>query len=180
MVGNFIADTVRGRELESYAKSVREGILLHRFIDTFTDSHPIPLKSRSRLYSYFGKYAAVVQDVFYDHLLASEWESYHSETLGRFTEFVYAVLGKNQTVFNERAKRTFHYMSTQDWLKGYSTMEGIDRALTGLSSRASFHSGMDRSVPALERHEKELREDFAEFFPQLEEAARKEWNKIQE
>ncbi|MGB6035863.1 MAG: acyl carrier protein phosphodiesterase [Cryomorphaceae bacterium] len=167
MVGNFIADTVKGKGLEDYDLAIQRGIVLHRFIDTYTDSHKITLQSRERLYAYFGKYAGVVQDVFYDHFLAINWTNYHRDELKAYTRFIYATLGDYQSVFNERASRTFHYMQLQDWLGNYATEEGIHRALTGLSRRASFPSNMEESLPALAEQGSAISDDFKAFFPDL-------------
>jgi len=167
MVGNFIADTVKGKALEDYDIAIQKGIVLHRFIDSYTDSHDITLQSRERLYNYFGKYAGVVQDVFYDHFLALNWSSYHQDELKAYTRFIYDTLGDYQSVFNERASRTFHYMQLQDWLGNYANKEGVDRALTGLSRRASFPSNMEESLPALAEQGSAISADFEAFFPDL-------------
>lgn len=167
MVGNFIADTVRGKRMDEYPESIREGILLHRFIDTFTDEHPTVLLTRKRLYPHFGKYAAVVQDVFYDHFLAKNWKSHHHLELNEFTAFVYQTLGESRHHFNQRAERTFHFMQSQDWLSNYATEEGIHRSLSGLSRRAKFTSNMEKSIPVLRAKRSDLEEDFAAFFPEL-------------
>lgn len=167
MVGNFIADTVKGKGLADYDKAIQKGIVLHRFIDTYTDSHEITLQSRERLYAYFGKYAGVVQDVFYDHFLAKNWTSYHQNDLKAYTRFIYATLADYQSVFNDQASRTFHYMQLQDWLGNYATEEGINRALTGLSRRASFPSNMEESLPALAEQGSSISDDFKAFFPDL-------------
>lgn len=167
MVGNFIADTVKGKALKEYDVAIQKGIVLHRFIDSYTDSHQITLQSRERLYSYFGKYAGVVQDVFYDHFLALNWHMYHQDELEVYTRFIYATLRDYQSVFNERAARTFHFMQLQDWLGNYATEEGINRALTGLSRRASFPSNMEESLPALMEQGSAISKDFKEFFPDL-------------
>ncbi len=167
MVGNFIADTVKGRALENYDSAIQQGIVLHRFIDDFTDTHELTLRSRERLYSYFGKYAGVVQDVFYDHFLALNWSRYHKDELTAYTHFIYSTLSDYQSVFNEQASRTFHYMQLHDWLGNYATEEGINRALTGLSRRASFPSNMEDSLPALAEQGTAISSDFEVFFPYL-------------
>lgn len=167
MVGNFIADTVKGKGFETYDEAIQKGILLHRFIDSFTDSHPITLKSRGRLYAHFGKYAGVVQDVFYDHYLALNWHEYHQTDLREYTGFIYSTLGVYRSIFNDRADRIFHFMQLQDWLGNYVHQEGIQRALTGLSRRAKFPSNMEESLPALREHGSALSSDFKAFFPSL-------------
>ncbi len=167
MVGNFLADTVDGKAHADDRTGVRLGIDIHRFIDTFTDGHARVLQSRKLLYPYFSKYAGVVQDIFYDHFLASEWERYSDEGLTDFAARVYSILGQYSQWYNERARRTYLYMSTHHWLESYATEAGIDRALIGMSHRAKFDSNMENSMPALHENREALRNHFLEFFPLL-------------
>ena len=46
LFGNFIADAVKGNSYHKFNNSIQKGILLHRFIDHFTDNHPIYLKGK--------------------------------------------------------------------------------------------------------------------------------------
>ena len=39
LFGNFIADAIKGKSYLDWPKKVQKGILLHRFIDDFTDTH---------------------------------------------------------------------------------------------------------------------------------------------
>ena len=50
-IGNFIADSVKGKQYLDYPKAVQQGITLHRNIDEFTDSHPIVHQSVCLLYT---------------------------------------------------------------------------------------------------------------------------------
>lgn len=168
MVGNFIADTVRGSHLEKYPEDIRLGITVHRAIDTYTDAHPLVLQTRELLYAHFGKYAGVVQDVFYDHFLAVNWSLYAKEPLYHFVNESYRVLESNREWMNVRALRTLTYMHAQDWLGNYAKPEGVDRSLKGLSHRAKFDSHMEDSMPAFHSHYKAMNEHFQLFFPQLE------------
>ncbi|MEL7021319.1 MAG: DUF479 domain-containing protein, partial [Bacteroidota bacterium] len=68
LIGNFIADAIRNRDLKQYSKAIQSGVLLHRKIDSYTDNHPIIRKGTKRLRPQHRKYAAVVIDVFYDYL----------------------------------------------------------------------------------------------------------------
>ncbi|TAG37301.1 MAG: DUF479 domain-containing protein, partial [Cytophagia bacterium] len=45
VVGNFIGDFVKGQKWREYPEKVQEGILLHRFIDGYTDKHTLVLQS---------------------------------------------------------------------------------------------------------------------------------------
>lgn len=167
MVGNFIADTVKGAVPETYPKGIRLGIYVHRTIDQYTDSHPIVLETRKLLYPHFGKYAAVVQDVYYDHFLAINWAKYRDDRLNDFVQQVYHNLNLNKDIMNAKALRILHYMELQDWLTNYSNMQGIDRALKGLSHRASFPSNMENGIPPLKDHFDTISQHFEAFLPEL-------------
>lgn len=168
MVGNFIADTIRGKEIDSLPEDVYTGVKIHHLIDEFTDGHAQVLESRKLLYPYFGKYAAVVQDVYYDHFLAKYWNNYSPIELPFFCTEVYNVLEKSKHLYNERALRTLKYMSAQNWLLSYANLDGLDRALSGLSRRASFDNNMNNSIPPLLKHLDSLESQFREFFPELD------------
>ena len=167
MVGNFISDTIKGNISDVHPEKVRLGIQIHRSIDAYTDSHPIVLETRKLLYPWFNKYAAVVQDVYFDHFLAINWHLYANVPLAEFVKEVYNVLSANKTLMNEKALRILHYMKMQDWLFNYSTKEGIDRALKGLAHRATFESNMENGLEALDENYSALDLYFNEFFPQL-------------
>jgi acyl carrier protein phosphodiesterase len=46
LVGNFIADQVKGKQLASFPKNMQRGIRLHRKIDEFTDSHEVTARCK--------------------------------------------------------------------------------------------------------------------------------------
>jgi acyl carrier protein phosphodiesterase len=75
-IGNFMADSIRGNQYLQYPDEIKKGILLHRFIDTFTDAHLIYRKSKHRLHEKYGHYSGVIMDIVYDHFLAKNWNHY--------------------------------------------------------------------------------------------------------
>jgi acyl carrier protein phosphodiesterase len=169
LVGNFIADSVPGRQLENYPPAVQTGIRLHRAIDTFTDQHPVVRRSTQRLRAAgYGKYAGVISDMFLDHFLARSFPEFSTESLPAFTRRVYALLSARQAEMPARVQQFLPHMVQHNWLLGYAQTEGIRRALSGLSRRASAGSGMETAVEELERNYAEYEADFRAFFPQLQ------------
>ena len=75
-LGNFIADAVKGKEFYKYNDKIKEGILLHRAIDKYTDQHPVFKRSTQKLNGKYKKYSAVITDIYYDHFLAKNWNNY--------------------------------------------------------------------------------------------------------
>ncbi|GAB3847003.1 acyl carrier protein phosphodiesterase [Hymenobacter terrigena] len=170
LLGNFIADSVPGRQLENYPPDVQAGIRLHRAIDTFTDQHPVVRRSTQRLRAAgYGKYAGVISDMFLDHFLAHNFAEYSPESLPGFTRRVYALLTAREAEMPPRVQQMLVYMVQHNWLLGYAEIEGMRRALSGLSRRALAGSGMETAATELVANYAEYEADFRAFFPELQE-----------
>jgi len=171
IVGNFIADHVKGDRVLNYNKGIQNGIKLHREIDAFTDSHPVFIQSKERLSENYRKYAGVVTDMFYDHFLSSEWQTYSNESLDQFTDRMHKIIVKKFPVLPEKSQRFIAYMKKFNWLTGYGTFEGLGRALNGMAIRTPFKSGMENAVKDLKENYHSYRYEFHIFFPEIKEYA---------
>jgi acyl carrier protein phosphodiesterase len=168
MLGNFIADFVKGKNLlEKVGPEIAKGIELHREIDFFTDQHPIVRESKNRLRPKYHHYSAVIVDVFYDHFLAKNWHDYHAELLADYANHVYAIIQKNAPLLPERVNLMMPYMIKGNWLLNYAELEGIHRALTGMTRRTPYESRMDESISELRENYEEFKSEFEAFFPEL-------------
>jgi acyl carrier protein phosphodiesterase len=168
MIGNFIGDFVKGRNLsERFEAEIARGIELHRSIDEFTDSHPIVAQSKERLRPKYRHYAPVIVDVFYDHFLARNWNNYHPVPLPDFAEHTYHILNEHHESLPEKVRQMLPYMEKGNWLVNYGRIEGIQRALTGMSRRTRFDSKMDESMNDLLQFYEEFKREFELFFPEL-------------
>jgi acyl carrier protein phosphodiesterase len=175
MVGNFIGDFVKGRNLhERFELEIAKGIEMHRAIDQFTDSHPIVTQSKNRLRSKYRHYSGVIVDVFYDHFLARNWNQYCTEPLSDFAVRVYQIVREHDSILPERVKRMLPYMVKGNWLVNYSHVEGIHQALSGMAKRTPYESRMNEATEDLKGSYEAFQTEFIEFLPQLHEWA-KDW-----
>ena len=168
MVGNFIADSVKGSVTDNFSEEIQKGIKLHRAIDTFTDSHPEMLKSKERLRPRYKKYAPVITDIFYDHFLATHWQDYSIISLRDYTNQVYKYLEKYHAIFPERSQQFYNYMIKYDILFAYTKIEGIEKVMQGMSHRAHFISGMETATEELVKNYADFKAEFKLFFPDLQ------------
>ena len=167
MIGNFIADHVKGKQIELYDEEVVKGIRLHRLIDEFTDSHEIVSLSKNRIREEFKKYTPVIIDVFYDHFLAINWHKYHHENLDVFANRFYDLMNKNGHRLPEKTNQMLQYMIPQNWLMNYRTIEGINKTLTGMSRRTKFESRMEFAAAHLDLHYAAFEKEFEAYFEEL-------------
>jgi len=174
IIGNFIADSVKGTDYKLYSEDVQKGILLHRKIDTFTDAHDIVEQSKQRLRAKYRKYATVIVDIYYDHFLAANFKDYSSVELNVFTENVYSIIRNNHAVLPEKSVHFTKYMMQHNILFNYSKLEGIEKVLYGMSRRARFVSNMELAIVDLKEHYPLFENEFKSFFPELQEYVRKE------
>jgi acyl carrier protein phosphodiesterase len=167
VVGNFIADHVKGNNVFKYSDGIQKGIRLHREIDTFTDAHPIFLQSKSRLADSYRKYAGVVVDMFYDHFLSANWTSYSAEDMESFVDRIHDIIVKRYPILPHRSQQFVAYMKKFNWLSGYGTIGGLTRALRGMANRTPFESKMEQAVKDLTGNYEVFKQEFQEFFPQI-------------
>lgn len=167
LIGNFIADAVKGNALNDYNDEIREGIVMHRRIDHYTDTHPVTGRSKVILRPEFNHYSAVIIDVFYDHFLAKNWNEFSGESLADYSQRIYRFLEDKSHHFPEKPKYMLPFMKQHDWLMAYAHVEGVRRVLTGMSRRTKFESKMELAADALVRNYADFEADFREFFPQL-------------
>src|SRR5690554_2922020 len=167
IIRNFIADGIKGNQYLKYPPNIAKGIILHRAIDTFTDSHPIVHQSTAKLHENYGHYSGVIVDILYDHFLAKNWSSYHSQPLGEYVQDFYELLRKNFTSLPARIQRLMPYMIADNWLLSYATVPGIGKILSQMNVRTKGVSKMDQAVSELVDHYDEFEAEFTSFFEEL-------------
>lgn len=171
-IGNFIGDFVKGRELlNRFPQGIVRGIELHRAIDEYTDKHPVVMESKKRLRPKYRHYAGVIVDIFYDHFLAVNWHDYHHEFLPDYAESCYDLLQQHDLLLPEEVKFMLPYMIKGNWLVNYARIEGVHRALTGMSRRTKYDSKMEEASHDLVNYYEDFKQEFTVFFPQLRQFA---------
>jgi acyl carrier protein phosphodiesterase len=63
-----------------------------------------------------------------------------------------------------------------NWFVGYSEIDGINQALSGMASRTPYESRMEDATKELREHYEKFQQEFLRFFPQLK-AFRDDWMK---
>lgn len=167
IIGNFIADHVKGNSINLYGENIKRGIRFHRMIDEYTDKNEIVMDAVINLRPYYRKYAGVVLDMYYDHFLGTQWSQYSAEPLPEFTLRMYKVLISHMNILPKRSQYILPYMMEGNWLLNYRHFDGLHQALSGIAQRTKFKSGLESSVEHLRNNYEFYGSSFNEFFPQL-------------
>src|SRR5690554_5531033 len=165
MLANLYGDFVKGKNYTYLPESIQKGVFLHRKIDDFIDHHPKVTQLRLKLYHDLPKIAGIAIDLYFDHLLAKNWEVYHQQKLNEFIDqFLTYALNPKHLSFNEKKfnypQNYIHLLTLikyHNWIKKYIHLEGLNEAASGLSTRISFHNNLNQAVKVYLKHESEIK-----------------------
>jgi acyl carrier protein phosphodiesterase len=170
-LGNLLPDLLGGADLARVPAIYERGIRRHRQIDAFTDAHPMFRQSVGRIPMPLRRYGGILVDVFYDHFLARQWDRYAAVSLERFAVGAYEDLAVAEGCLGGGLGTRLDWMRKVDLLCSYREVEGVERALRGISRRLRRPVDLGAAVGILEAGRAGFGGDFAEFFPALQAAA---------
>lgn len=163
--GQLLGDLVKGPLDGTFGPSIERGIMLHRAIDSFTDTHPTTVDLRRRFAPPLRRYAGILIDIGFDHCLARQWIDYSDVELSQFAEQIAA-----------RAYRDWPPQAPQpapqqaaltQVLINYKHPAGLQRALDSVDRRLTRTSPVASALPALMAEYPALERGFEHFFPAL-------------
>lgn len=167
LVGNFIGDYVKGKEYLNFPTDIRKGIIVHRRIDYYTDTHKIAIQSKQYIAGKYHKYAGVIIDIFYDHFLIKNWEKYCPTPLEDFKENLFDILMKYYQELPDRVKFFVPSFIQNDWIETYSSVDGIIMVLERLSMRSTLPDYSEYAREQLYKYYEQINSEFQTFFPEL-------------
>lgn len=138
LIGNFIGDYIKGNQFLKYPPKIREGIILHRTIDFYTDHNKKWQQIREILRPVYSRYSGVVSDVLCDHILAKHWNSFSKLRLDRYTKWVHAVLLMNYQYLPDDVKGFLPFLIQHKRLQSYSSIYKTIDALKIMAKNTSL------------------------------------------
>src|SRR5689334_10874315 len=121
IAGGVIGDWVKGPlDRQSLPADLLRGVALHRAIDAFADRNPAFLRSRARISAARRRWSGVFIDMYYDHLLAADWQKWSATPLEAFTAQTYAALDRHASHLAPEVSQVMALMASQDWLGSYA------------------------------------------------------------
>lgn len=167
IIGNFIADHVKGNAINTYKQEIIDAIRFHRSVDEYTDNHPTVKTAVENLRPQYRKYSGVVLDMYYDHFLALYWDQYSMEPLEQFTARIFKILTESYNLLPPRSQFILPYMMSENWLLNYRELDGLHKALSGIANRTKFRSDLFTAAKHLRMNYQYYSNSFNEYFPQL-------------
>lgn len=167
IMGNLLYDFLAWKDLQKSDQLLDPGFDLHVMIDTFTDQHQIIKSGTKRLHPHFNKYAPVVVDIYYDHLLYLNWSSYSHIAYPEFSATVYERIRREIHAAPPDIAARLERMVELDWLDSYTSRRGMEFVFSRLTERTRQKKDFSKAVSLLYEHLDDYNREFNIFFPQL-------------
>lgn len=169
-IGNFLADPLKGRIWENASRDMINGMITHKFIDSYTDSHDLVSVSKKRLGSK-GLLKSVVIDLTYDYLLTKNWNTFSHIPINEFSNKFYSQAKSRTAYFPEHVNPYVHNMINKDLLNKYHTLDDLGIAFkkmdTRLSERLRRRDTTLSYFDIVKENIIDLEKDFLEYFPSI-------------
>jgi acyl carrier protein phosphodiesterase len=166
-LGNYIADQVKGKQIQNFSSDVQRGIQMHRAIDHFTDTHSLVKQAIGILKPSLERYSSIAIDVIYDHFLAKHWQLHHNQKLEDYAEERYLLVNQNLDKIPLHSQHFYYYMVRNNILVNYKNLESIDRVFQGMSQRTRFPSKLHLAGDTLRKNYTDLDSNFHSYFELL-------------
>ena len=136
IVGGVIGDWIKGPLPGRLPADLARGVALHRAIDSHAETNPAFQRSRNRVGGDRRRYAGILVDIFYDHLLARDWAQHQPSALCDFCAGVYRLIDSRLAYLPDHAHHAMRLMADENWLASYAELRGIADVLARMSQRA--------------------------------------------
>ncbi len=136
IVGGVTGDWIKGTLPGALPIDLARGVALHRAIDSYAETNPAFCRSRARFSPQRRRYAGILVDILYDHLLAQRWATLHYQALHTYSSFVYGLIGDRLQDLPTDSHGALKMMAHEDWLTSYTHIESIADVLQRMSRRA--------------------------------------------
>ncbi|TXY26671.1 DUF479 domain-containing protein [Vibrio mimicus] len=174
LLGNLLGDFVKGDPTNQYPQNLVQGIRLHRWVDAYTDSHPVMKAAKHLFPSPQQRFAPIALDLFWDHCLVNTWSRWHAEPLAQFlTHAQQGITAESTQALPERFVRVNQAMWQGEWLESYAEFANIRFALSRMAQRSERMQPLVHSAAALEENYTELQALFDALYPDVLEKAKR-------
>jgi acyl carrier protein phosphodiesterase len=164
IVGGVVGDWIKGPLPGALPPDLARGVALHRAIDSHAETHPAFQRSRNRVAADRRRYAGVLVDIFYDHLLARDWAQLRPMALDHYCAGVYRHITARLADLPAQARPAMTLMASEDWLRSYAELAGIADVLQRMARRARQPNPLAGGEQAFSADAAGFAEDFAEWY----------------
>lgn len=167
VVGALLGDYVKGPLDQQYSPQVLNGIVLHRRIDRFSDTHPVQQTVNAVLPAKFRRYNGIIFDMLCDYFLSNNWQQYDNRKLEDYTASIHQILNIYNSMLPPKAKAFNSRMQKYNLLCAYREKITVEKTLISIGNRLSKANPLTELNNEFWTHCSQLEESFHVFYQQL-------------
>ncbi|MCC8463303.1 acyl carrier protein phosphodiesterase [Photorhabdus bodei] len=172
LLGNLMADFVRGNPEGQYSADVVAGIRMHRRVDVLTDTHPRVIQARHLFSNSYRRVAPITLDIIWDHFLSLNWDKLvPTYSLPTFIHHARNQIEPHLYYTPEKFQELNEFLWPQNWLIRYADLAFIADVLKGMARRHPRLSALSGSFQDIEQHYADFEALFWQFYPCMMEKA---------
>ena len=169
--GNFLGDFVKGRPEGRYNDDIVRGIRLHRFVDSYTDHHPLIKPLKPLFPQPLRRYSPIALDMFWDHCLSLHWHHFDSSSLADFCRRAELQIAEECRVEVNSLPPRFEHVSQlvfkNRWFEHYADLDNTMIGLEKMSMRSARLAPLAMTGEVLKKHYDVLLEQFFVLYPDV-------------
>jgi acyl carrier protein phosphodiesterase len=172
LVGSFLGDFVKGRDLSLFTEAEKLGILLHRKVDSFTDQHEQLRVIKGLFPSHLRRYSGIALDIYFDHLLMSNWSCFSVVDNTDLFDHFYQELKLTCYDSNQPYTKVKKTLIEEKWLSNYQQELACLNAMKSIERRFR-HSAVfaEDAYTLLQKNRETVEQCFDLFYPELMKAS---------
>ncbi|ELU1437387.1 DUF479 domain-containing protein [Providencia rettgeri] len=168
LLGNIMADYVRGNPTGRYSPEIVAGIFMHRTVDRVTDTHPLVKEAKGLFRDEYRRVATITLDLVWDHFLSLHWSTLEPTLpLVDFVRYCRKTIEPQLCHTPEKFQELNEYLWPQHWLIRYADKNYIGKSLNGMARRRPKLGALSGSFDDFLLQYNQLENIFFQFYPQM-------------
>lgn len=164
--GNLGGDHFKGdlSLFKELPENIKNGVEIHRFIDSYTDSSPF-IQKVAKIFQNEGvkRISYIASDIILDHFISKRWSSLSPIPLNYFISLIHKHTKSDLTFFPEKFQFIFERMVEKEWLSRYASEDGIELTLHKFEQVIPFANNLHTSFQAYKKHQTEIDDLYRQF-----------------
>lgn len=168
-LGALLGDHIKGTAaLDRLRPELRHGVRLHRRIDDWSDHHPAVAALRARLEPPWRRYAGVILDILFDHMLDRHWADFCDVPIAQFGAEVDRLLLDHRDQLPPRLERFSRWARATGLWRRFGEPAMLDEIFARVAERHGRREPLAHGTRLLETHGAAIEQAFLALFPDLQ------------
>ncbi len=168
LIGNTVADFVKGDPYRQYPNEIADGIMLHRKIDRLIDGFAEVKQAKLLFRQSHQRVAPITLDIVWDHFLSKNWVKFDTtQSVSSFNILTKQQIQPYIADYPEDYQDFMHAMWRGQWLENYASVDFVGKVLNGMAKRRPKLNLLSETFIDFEQNYASLKWLFFQLYPKM-------------